>query len=247
VNYSFAQDFYTQKVEEFPLKADQLVGVDKFDALYYIKENVLYKLNEERLVEFKDFQLGDIFFVDLLNTLQISIFYKEANTTVILDNRLNELNRVNFDRLENYKLVDFCTTANDQRLWIFNADTQELEIFNYQMQQSEISSLPFTEEVKQQRSNFNFCWVSTSNSIYQFNIYGSLTREIKIESTQLEIYKNRILIMNNKGVSYYFNHKNDQLTSIKLPEIEFNQVHLNDEKLYLYDGKMIHIYQITPK
>ena len=246
VNKNFAQDYIVQKISSVPLEATQFVGVDKFDNMYYVKQNTLYKKNGEQLVEFKDLQLGDIYYVDLLNPLQITLFYKEANTTLILDNRLNELKRISFDRLADYKLVDFCTTANDQSLWIFNADLQELEIFNYQRQKTELQTLPIAEEVLHQKSNFNFCWLQTTSGLYQFNTYGSLIKKIEKVFDVLEVYKNNILLINKDGESYYFNQKQNKLNTLKLPKIEFNQVHLNDEKLYLYDGEMIHIYQITP-
>ena len=246
IQFSSAQDFIAQKIEDFPLKANQFIGVDKFDGVYYIKENTLFKKNEERVVEYKDFQLGDIYHVDLINPLQITLFYKESNTAIILDNRLNELKRISFDRLVDYKMVDFCTTANEQSLWIFNADLQQLEIFNYQREKTELKTIPITEDVINQKSNFNFCWLQTKNGIYQFNVYGSLIKKIDVKFDNFVIYKNKLLLISKKGESFYFNQKDGNLTSLKLPKIEFNQVHLNNEKLYLYDGKRIHIYQITP-
>jgi hypothetical protein len=190
--------------------------------------------------------LGEIASVDLLNPLRISVFYKEANTVVILDNRLNELKRISFDQLTDFKMVDYCTTANDQSLWVFNADLQELEIFNYDRERIELETLPVSKPILDQKSNFNFCWLQTATGFQQYNIYGSLIKEVNIQFDNLEVHKNSVLLLNKSGTSYYFNYKDDEVRTIKLPQIKFNQVHLNSEKLYLYNGKMISIYQIIP-
>ena len=246
VNNLFAQDFIIQKIKEIPLIADQFVGEDKFGNLYYIHQNTLFRKSEERLVEYRALQLGEIASVDLLNPLRISVFYKEANTVVILDNRLNEMKRISFDQLTHFIMVDYCTTANDQSLWVFNADLQELEIFNYDREQIELKTLPVSTPILDQKSNFNFCWLQTKTGFQQYNIYGSLIKEVNVEFDKLEVHKNFLLLINKKGISYYFNYKDEELRTLKLPKIEYNQVHLNSEKLYLYNGKTIFIYQIIP-
>ncbi|GGE41790.1 hypothetical protein GCM10010832_22300 [Psychroflexus planctonicus] len=245
-NNIFAQDYTTQKIQEIGLIADRFVGEDKFENLFYINKNTLFRKSQDRIVEYKALQLGDISSVDLLNPLRISVFYKDANTVVILDNRLNELKRIAFDRIANFKMVDFCTTANDKSLWIFNADTQELEIFNYNQEKSALQTLPISENIINQKSNFNFCWLQTENGYKQFNVYGSLIKEVAVKFDALELYKNYILLLNKKGDSYYFNYKSEELSNIEMPKIDYKQALLNNEKLYLYDGKKINIYKITP-
>lgn len=241
---NFAQIYTTKKIDEIQLEADQFIGADKFDHIYYINKNTLHRKNNEKVVEYKELQLGEIYSVDILNPLLITVFYKEANTAVILDNRLNELKRIAFDRIDEYKLVDFCTTANDQSLWIFNADLQQLEIFNYNTNTSQIQALPVTKEILNQKSNFNFCWLQTKDGFEQYNIYGSLVNKEVIKYDIIEVDKNDILLIEKDLNALYFNHKNKQKSSLILPKIDFSQVHINNEKLYLYDEKLIHVYQI---
>lgn len=244
LSHCYAQDYVLNKIEEKPLEAEVFVGVDKFYNLYYINKNTLFRKNELKTVEYRELQLGDIFSVDLLNPLRITVFYKQANTAVILDNRLNELKRIAFDRLTEYKLVDFCTTANDQSVWIFNADLQQLEIFNYNQNISQIQTLPISKEVLNQKSNFNFCWLQTENGLEQYNIYGSLIQKEEVKYQTIEVDKNNILLIDKETNALYYNHKSKQKASLKIPKIDFKQVHINNEKLYLYDGKLVHIYQI---
>lgn len=242
----FAQDFITQKLQETPLVANRFVGEDKFGNIFYIHKNTLFRKSEDRVSEFKALQLGEISNVDLLNPLRITVFYKDANTVIVLDNRLNEVSRIAFDMLDEFKMVDYCTTALNQSLWVFNVDLQELEVFNTLQETTERQSLPISNKVLNQKSNFNFCWLQIPNGFQQYNIYGSLIKEVEVDFDQIEVYKNFILLINKTGNSYYFSYKDDELRTIKMPKIDYNQVHLNNEKLYLYDGKVIHIYQIIP-
>lgn len=246
VNSLIAQDFITQKIKEIPLVADQFVGEDKFGNMFYIHKNTLFRKSTDRLVEYQELQLGEISSVDLLNPLRITVFYKDANTVVILDNRLNELKRIHFDRLPEYKMVDYCTTANEQSLWIFNADLQELEIFNYNQEKVVLQTLPVSKTILSQKSNFNFCWLQTPTGFQQYNIYGSLIKEVDLQYNTIEVYKNFILLINENGNTYYFSHKDEAFSTLSLPKIDYNQVHLNNEKLYLYNGKTIFVYKIKP-
>lgn len=244
ITTGFTQNYVVQKEMEIALSADAFIGVDKFSNLYYIKNNTLYRKNQQKKVEYRELQLGEIFSVDLLNPLRITVFYKQANTAVILDNRLNELKRISFDNLTDYKLVDFCTTANDQSLWVFNADLQQLEIFNYNTNTTEIRSLPIANEVLNQKSNFNFCWLQTENGLQQFNIYASLIKKEEVNYRHIEVDKNHVLLIKGDLTALYFNHKSETKSTLKLPKIEYKQVHINNQKLYLYDGNTIYIYQI---
>lgn len=243
----FAQKLITQKLESISLEADEFIGEDKFGSIYFIQNNTLFKKSKTETVEYREIQLGKIFSVDLLNPLQITIFYKEANTAVIVDNRLNEVKRIAFDELSVNKMVDFCTTANDNSVWIFNADLQELEIYNYNAEESALRTLPVFDNVLGQKSNFNYCWLLSKDAIKQYNIYGSLIKEMDGSYDAIEVYKNQILLINQDGISYYGNHKEENLTPLEMPKIAYQQLHLNNEKLYIYDGNAIHIYQIISK
>ncbi|MGM0636067.1 MAG: hypothetical protein ACQESK_08365 [Bacteroidota bacterium] len=238
-----AQGFSTLKINELELKADKFVGYDKFDNLYYIKNSTLYRKNERKEVEYRDLQLGEITSVDLLNPLKIVIFYRYTNTAVILDNRLNELKRIKFDRLENRTNVEFVTTAGESSLWIFNIDLQQLEIYNHDRERISAKSVPVNDEIVSQKSNFNFCWVQSANKLTQFNLYGSLIREIPFEIEHFDLYKNKILIKTN-GIAYYFDADKDKMPLFDFPKIDFQEFYLNNEKLYIYDGKIVHVYQI---
>jgi hypothetical protein len=98
---SFLQAQKTDK--GFRLTADSFYGVDDFEAIYYGVNSAFIKKKGEKIQQFYDVQLGDLTEVDLINPLNILLFYKDTQTVVLLDNRLNEKQRISL----NYLHLDF--------------------------------------------------------------------------------------------------------------------------------------------
>lgn len=243
---SFSQENYRVKVvEKTALTANRFVGVDSYNDLYYIHKRSLYKKTPSNTYSFNDFQLGDIGSVDLLNPLKITIYYPDFNTVVILDNRLNEIQRVNFNLQPPFLNVAGATTANDNRLWIFNIDSQQLELYNYRTHKQQPLSLPVSETYVTHQSNFNFCYLLTENKLRMYNIYGSALASLPnnsydnfvIDKERLLVSKDNQLILISENLSKtYF---------IKSPEIAIKDLYLTDDFLYLYDGEFLHKTTLT--
>src|SRR5699024_597183 len=101
--FAFSQDWYLQ--DSTPLNADEFVGVDSYNYTYWVKERILYKQLEGESFSFSDHQLGAIRFVDITSPLTVLVFYYDAQTVVVLDNKLNEIERVVFSRMPEYMEV----------------------------------------------------------------------------------------------------------------------------------------------
>lgn len=242
---AFAQSYQLQKQSSFPLTAQNFIGVDKFDFIYFTYRNTFYKQKNDERFEYRDIQFGTIESVDISNPLQLLIFYKDANSIVILDNRLNERKRIKFDHLREQRNIDFASLANEQSIWLFNIDSQELEIYDFNRDKNIIKSLPITKEVVQMKSNFNFCFILSKNVLRTFNSYGSMVENKEIELTDFSIYKNSILGYKDSVFWYFDTQAWHQLQLLEdLRPVNF---YLNNQKLYIYDGKKVHIYSITSK
>ena len=146
-------------VEKLPFDVDTYVGTDAYKNQYYIEEMAFYKKGPDGNYVFKDFSLGAISKIDLINPLKILLFYQETNTALFLDNRLNEIERINFNTLTEFTNVLASGNAGDNRLWIFNADTQQLELYDYRAQRKLFVSQPLNGELLNLTSNFNFCYL----------------------------------------------------------------------------------------
>lgn len=234
-------------VSSQPLEADTFVGIDTYKNTYFIRDFELYKEGPLGNYVFKDFQLGPIASVDIINPLNVVVFYQEVNTVVFLDNRLNEIERINFNVIPEFINVGMATNAGNNRLWLFNIDTQQLELYNYRNQRQTIVSQPFKGQLLAQASNFNYCYVLTESALYAFNIYGSaLWKEAADGVTQVVQHNNSILLEQNNEL-YYYVEKDQDPVKIPTPDLSIKNLQLTQESLHIFDGQQVHSFKLTTK
>ena len=232
-------------VKEKPLKANRFIGIDSYDHLYTIKEGVLYKEGDLGSFVFKDYQLGPISSVDIINPLNVVVFYAEVNTVVFLDNRLSEKERINFNTLSNFINVSHASNAGNNRLWLFNADTQQLQLYNYRNTRETILSQPYPGTVKTQISNFNDCYLLTEDTLWQVNIYGSLLSERPMMGFETIVRNEKNQIGLKENAIYYMS--NDTIIPLDIPfsENPIKDLQLTQDFLYIYDGNVLRSFTLT--
>lgn len=245
----FAQsEIKTSLVSQFFLDANRFVGVDAQGGLYYIKKNTLYKETSSETFEFKNFQLGIMGNVDILNPLKITVFFPEYQTAVILDNKLNQMRSIAFAMEPPFLNIKKATTANDNRLWTFNEDNQQLELYNYRDNTNQQLSRPLSENYTTHKSDFNFCYLLTDTNLRLYNIYGSLLKSIPNDGIQKMTLSNDKLVILKKDKLFFLTENLSKEVSIKTPDLNIKDLYLFDEFLYIYDGEIIHkLKLIQPK
>ncbi|MDC8003323.1 hypothetical protein POV27_04635 [Aureisphaera galaxeae] len=234
----------TLKTSE-PIEMDQFIGVDSYQHTYYIKEGVLHKKGSLGEFVFQDYQLGPIAHVDIINPLNVVVFYAEVNTVVFLDNRLNETERVNFNTLSNFINVGAATNAGNNRLWLFNTDTQQLQLFDYRTQRETVFSQPYEGIPKAVVSNFNDCYLLTEDRIWQVNIYGSLLSEKALEGYEKLVRNGDSLIGLKENQLYWITQEAVSPLEFQLAENQIKDLQLTKEFLYIYDGKLLYSLTLT--
>jgi hypothetical protein len=240
----YSQTSSLKMINRQHMEADHFWGVDPYNQFYFSKNNVFYKTENGKKFQFQDLQLGVLESVDLLNPLKLLLFYKEANTVVLLDNRLNEIDRVNFNYITDVKTLDYAGISKDNLLWIFNADLQQLELFNYRLLTTSTSSLPFSKKVTDFSSNYNFAWLKHSEGFSKYNINGSLVNDYSVKNVlSFNIFKNQVMIQTQDYLGL-FEQDPERLLRFKKPEISFDQFYFNGENLYIYSGKVLYTYKI---
>ena len=232
-------------VETSHLDAEKFIGVDFNDNSYYVKDQILFKKTNHSLFNFKDFQLGEIYSVDISNPMNIAVYYQDFNVVILLDNKLSEIERINFNTIFEFINTSQVSIAANNSLWIFNLDLQQLELFNYRNQNKTIVSQPFNGEIIQQVSNINYCFLMTEKYIRAYNIYGSLIIEIPNEGYQKISQLNENLILKKENDLYYINKETQETTKIKSPEISIKDLQLTQEFLYIYNGNKVSKFKLT--
>lgn len=237
----------TSLIKRSPFKADSFISKNNFETIYYIEDNALLEQTKERKfmdLGYSNFQLGNITSANTFNPLKINLFYKDFNTAVILDNRLSEIFKIEFNNQTPYKNVSHISTGHDNTLWVFNQDTQQLELFDYKTNSTRTQTLPIEGEILDLKSNYNTCFLLTKDYLYMYNYVGSLLKKIKHDGfTSFVESNNNVLFKKDNTLSYY-DSKTDIISPIKLPNLLIKQFSVTNETLYIYDNETLHEYQL---
>ncbi|HPF12007.1 MAG TPA: hypothetical protein PKW08_07475 [Flavobacteriaceae bacterium] len=234
-----------QLANKSALKADRFIGIDSYRHVYFIKNGALHKQGELGTFAFQDFQLGPVSSVDIINPLNVVVFYAEMNTVVFLDNRLNEKERINFNDLPSFLNVSFVTNAGNNRLWIFNSDTQQLELYHYRNQQQTLVSQPLKGKVLKQVSDFNECTLLSEHTLRKINSYGSLLYEIPLEGfSKITSYQEKLMGVKENQL-FWIDKAAVQPLTVTLNEKPIKDLQLTQEFLYIYDGETLFTFSLT--
>jgi hypothetical protein len=237
-------------VSETKLKVDAIVGIDNFGDFYFIDKSV-FKLKSDRKkigdITYNNLQLGELSSANVFNPLKINLFYKDFNTVIILDNRLAEIFKIDFNTTQPYKNISHIATGNDNTLWVFNQDTQQLEIYDYLNQKTRARAMPISSQVLDLKSNFNFCWLLTENNLYSYNYFGSMVLKIKNEGYTALSESNGRVVLQKENSLYLLKKGSDQIEKIEMPELLIKQFLLTNESLYIYVDETLQKFQLKIK
>ncbi|MFI0428192.1 hypothetical protein [Mariniflexile sp. HMF6888] len=243
-----AQEFAEASlIEKTELDADVFVSTNNFNNTFYVLENVLFKHSSETKgidIGYNNFQLGNITSINTFNPLKINVFYKDFNTVIVLDNRLAEIFKIDFNTLSDYKNVSHVATGSDNTLWIFNENTQQLELFDYKSNSTRAKTLPIKSTVLDLKSNYNNCWILTEKALYVYDYFGNLLKKMKNQGyTSIEI-DNENIIFKKDNALFYLKKDSETIIPISLPNLLINQFHVTNETLYIYNKETLHKYQL---
>ena len=244
--FVFSQDTIQLKpIDSFKFKADQIIGVDNFKTFYFTKkDNSFNKKQQGSVMSYSNILLGKISSANTLNPLKINIFYRDFNTLIILDNRLAEVFKIDFNSISEYKNVALASTGYDNTVWIFNQDSQQLELYDYKANLTRVSSIQIQDEVLDLESNYNYCWLLTKQHLYIYNYFGSLLFKLEnngytnlyVDSGNAYLQKENALIMLPKNATEFI--------PIQSSRLLINQFLVTGESLYIYDDEMLHQFQL---
>ena len=91
--------------------------IDNLSATYSLIDNTLLKNANDIIINYNNIQLGKIESINIFNPLKINVFYRDFNTVVILDNRLTEIFKIDFNAYKTYKNVSHISTGYDNTIW----------------------------------------------------------------------------------------------------------------------------------
>jgi WD40 repeat protein len=250
-----AQEIITKTIEtefinSFNLEADEFIGTDDFENIYYIKNNVIYKKTALKTYTYSNTQFGGISSIDIKNPLKILLFYSDFNTAIILDNNLNELTSpINFTSESFSKNISFSSISSNNNLWLFSLDDNIIRLWNYQTKKVQFASQPATFYVEnfetlQQLSSYKNCWLFGDNVMLKFNEYGTFGGVFEIDKfDEVHFSENNIIFSNNNRLIIY----DSELESLPIKlnqEILIKSFYFNKNQIYIFDGLKIFVFKI---
>ncbi|WP_179319075.1 hypothetical protein [Winogradskyella helgolandensis] len=248
--FSFSQDKTQRQItatlkDSTQLKAKAIFGIDNFGTLYYATDNnSFHKKTKDTTITYANFQLGDITSANTFNPLKINLFYKDFNTVVVLDNRLAEIKKVDFNTIQPYKNVSFVSSGFDNSLWLFNQDYQYLELYDFKANKIKLKTVPVQSEVLDLKSDYNYCYLLTKNYLYVYSYFGSLIRKIENSGYESIAFNEAHLVL-KKGESLFILEKNESIiTPIQHPKMLIKQFLVTNETVYIYGFNLLHLYQL---
>jgi hypothetical protein len=249
--YSFSicsqESIETSYIKKTKLKADTFISVNNFNTTFYILDNVLFKNNNETTgidIGYSNFQLGKITTANTFNPLKINIFYKDFNTVIILDNRLAEIFKIDFNTLPDYKNITHVSTGSDNTLWIFNQNTQQLELFDYKTNSTRAKTLPIQSPVLDLKSNYNYCWILTKKQLYVYDYFGNLLKKMENNDYSSMAVDNENIIFKKDNTLFYLKKNSETIIPVTLPNLLINQFFVTNETVYIYDNETLQQFQL---
>ena len=227
-----------------PIQTEAFVRIDEFGIQYFFNDNTFFAKGTFGDLEYSNVQLGNISTANAFNPLKINLFYDDFNTVILLDNRLAEIQKIDFNLISPFRDISYASPANENDIWIFNVNTQQLELFNYKTNKTKHTTLPIKGEVLDLKSNYNYCWLLTSNYIYTYNYIGTLISRIENKGYEAINTNNENIYLLKDNKLYFKAKKQDNIVEIKIPQLLISQFFVTNETLYIYDGKTIYHYQL---
>lgn len=240
------QTLTSLKINSINFEGDAFLGYDPFGYFYTIENNVFSKIGAADAFEYKNISLGKITKVDLQNPLKIVLFYENFNTVVILDNQLNETQKINFSDSIIPMVVTAIGIASQNQLWIYNSMNQQLGLYEYLKNEYKIIAVPFTETIKYYVSDFNnFYWIDIKNNWYVCDIFGKITSKgILPDFDSIEIINENQFIYSKNEILILQDLEKDKKSEIKILEKTFTKFYYRDQILSIFTSAGITNYKI---
>jgi hypothetical protein len=243
--FCFGQEHVETKfISKEKLSVQHIIDIDDFGVFYYVNNNIFYKKEKESIISYNNLQLGNIYSVNTFSPLKINVFYKDFNSVMILDNRLAEIFKIDFNKIQPFRNITHISTGNDNTIWLLNQDTRQLELYDYKTNKTRATTLPVESEVLDLKSNFNQCWLLTENYLYKYNYFGSLIFKIKNNGYTKLMENNDDIILQKGNNLFFLKKETDKILPINIPKLLIKQFLVTNETLYIYDEEFLHKYQL---
>jgi len=247
VAFAQQQKIALSKINSEALKADAFVGYDSFGWKYFIVNNTFNKQKDSLILQYKNLALGKLRKVDLQNPLQIVLFYESFNTVIILDNQLNETQKIPFSENTVPIVAAAAGMASQNRLWIYNSLSQQIGLFDYLKNDYMPITVPFAGRLRYYESDFNyFYWIDDKLNRFACDVYGKVSEYGTVSDfDHFQIVNENWFFYSKADKLYAHDVKNDKNFALQIDEKTFKSFHCEAQILSIFTKEGITNYKIT--
>ncbi len=244
--FSQKNNISATKINQIALEANQFLGFDAFGYYYTINNNVFSKIKDNKSFEYKNISLGEITHIDKQNPLKIVVFYENFNTIILLDNQLNESQKINFSETETPIAPIAIGLASQNRIWIYNNLTQQIGFFDYLKNSFQSITQSLSGNLKHYETDFNsFQWIDDRLNWYSCDVFGKITSLGKIpDFDSVKILSNKGVLYLKEGLFYFYDIDKKQTCPIENVEKTSTNFYYKDQILSIFTNKEISHYKI---
>ena len=235
-----------EKINKTALSTDVFLGVDNQGFQYSIKDNVLFKNNELISYQYKNVSLGKITRVDFQNPLQVVVFYNDFNTTILLDNQLNEIKKIDFNLLSEAVNIDAVALSSQNQLWFFDVISSKIGLYNLTNDTFKWISTSLEHPIKQYHSNYtHFYWLNDKNKFHSISIYGAIeTFGYFPDFDNIQLINDEIALYSKDNFLLYYEIATNRSTKIEIAENFVTNFFFADRILSIFTPNEITNYKI---
>lgn len=245
------QKIVATKIDSIEFVTQNFIGIDSYGNYFYENKNVLNKKTLTSTIQYQNVSLGKIKKVNIINPLKVVVFYENFNTVVLLDNQLNEIQKVDFSNPEiadgKSILVTATGLSGQNKLWFFNANEQQIGLYDFGTQKIKNLGIPLQQNFTYYQTDFNtFQWIDNQNNWFSCSIFGEISFKEKTDLfDQIQFLDNSNLIYSKENSVFFKNRKTNQLYKIEIVEKSFKKFYYNDQILTIFTDRGITNYKIT--
>lgn len=243
------QKITAEFIGAIPLKTTEgiFLGFDSLGAYYRIEQQVLIKQNGSQVWQYKNLQLGKISRVDLLNPLQIVVYFEAQNTVTLLDAQLNETQKINFNEKMPELFPSAVGLASGNRLWLLNSLNQRIGLYDFKQNKWQVLGIPLTAAPMHPHSDYNyFFWSNAQDELYRIDVFGKVTFLGRLPQNEGFVWADEQTILYQfEGQLFRYNFNDHKRYFVEIDKKSFKNFTYKDQILSIFTDQGISNYKIN--
>jgi hypothetical protein len=226
--------------------SNRFLAIDALSNRYYEENGVLFKKNGDLIWQYKNLSLGKIVKIDVQNPLKIGVFFEGFNSVVVLDNQLNEIQKVSFLNNKNALIVSAIGIAAQNKLWFYDTISQKIGLFNCSNDDFKFISTPLPGNFRYYQSDFNhFQWIDSDLNWYSCTLFGTINWIKQVpDFDKIQIINSHLLLYSKGDCLFFKDFKSNTTQEVQNVDKSFDYFIYKDQILSIFTHQQIKNYKI---